>query len=605
MRHLRRCGCRTPGRFHPLPYRIHWAFVTVDGSLPPRPPPTAMSFPHALRSTALTPDDEHTLIAWLARCLNDDGVATDASRARATSLLRAVYGTTAPTWGELRATTDDDVRVALHELGDPLPVQRRRWIAGALAEHDPSFPVCDTCGEVARRRVGTEAQPTGAEDSACAFCRTGHVRVLRRRVARLAWTTGRLVGLDVAVDRDTFRGEQTPLDDAGLRAWLGTALDPRVEAVTEAAACDLSELLGFLRLVRNRIESIRDAWRALASWEDVVAEEDPHGDLAARVDAFARPYRERGSWPLPAPSTAPRRVQRRAPFDWRFDRRITSGTYAQTWLARSESPYPWAVLAHVGVDRAGADRLAHKHAVLVRVRDRLRAGGRPDLDWCPRPLPLLRWPNDVLPPAARAPQDADIDEEPSAVLLVDRGLGYPHTLAQVRAALGDTIDPRSTVWVLKRMLEALSVVHPVGVVHGNLRPEHVVVSSTQHEVRLVGWGGAKLFRSAAPERLGESTASDPFAAADVRAGREVHPIADAIAAARVVCWLASGDPSGAAFPPGFPSALAALFRRWANSSASHPADPNDWTRGPAGLDAVAHEALGPPSYAPLRLPPPR
>jgi len=69
--------------------------------------------------------------------------------------------------------------------------------------------------------------------------------------------------------------------------------------------------------------------------------------------------------------------------------------------------------------------------------------------------------------------------------------GFVHTLVDVRAAHGDALDPRHAVWILRRTLELLGWVHQSGFVHGDVRPEHVLLHARDHGVLLVGWSRAR------------------------------------------------------------------------------------------------------------------
>lgn len=62
-----------------------------------------------------------------------------------------------------------------------------------------------------------------------------------------------------------------------------------------------------------------------------------------------------------------------------------------------------------------------------------------------------------------------------------------HSLAGVRRAYPDGIDPRDAAWMWRRLLVALGNAHRSGVVHGAVVPEHVLVHPEAHGVVLVDW----------------------------------------------------------------------------------------------------------------------
>ncbi|MEY9872385.1 hypothetical protein ABH931_001861 [Streptacidiphilus sp. MAP12-33] len=61
------------------------------------------------------------------------------------------------------------------------------------------------------------------------------------------------------------------------------------------------------------------------------------------------------------------------------------------------------------------------------------------------------------------------------------------TLAQLRAAFPDGLDPRDAAWIWRRLLVALGHAHRTRVRHGAVLPEHVLIQPVEHGVVLVDW----------------------------------------------------------------------------------------------------------------------
>jgi len=61
------------------------------------------------------------------------------------------------------------------------------------------------------------------------------------------------------------------------------------------------------------------------------------------------------------------------------------------------------------------------------------------------------------------------------------------SLAEVRRAYPDGVDPRDAAWMWRRLLVALGFAHRAGVVHGAVLPTHVLVEPVGHGVVLVDW----------------------------------------------------------------------------------------------------------------------
>ncbi len=62
------------------------------------------------------------------------------------------------------------------------------------------------------------------------------------------------------------------------------------------------------------------------------------------------------------------------------------------------------------------------------------------------------------------------------------------TAADVHAAYPAGLDPRDVAWIWRRLLTVVGWAHQVGVVHGAILPEHIVLHPKKHRVMLVGWG---------------------------------------------------------------------------------------------------------------------
>jgi hypothetical protein len=61
------------------------------------------------------------------------------------------------------------------------------------------------------------------------------------------------------------------------------------------------------------------------------------------------------------------------------------------------------------------------------------------------------------------------------------------SLAEVRAAFPDGVDPRDAAWMWRRLLAGIGYAHRAGVVHAAVLPEHVMIHPGQHGLVLVDW----------------------------------------------------------------------------------------------------------------------
>jgi hypothetical protein len=61
------------------------------------------------------------------------------------------------------------------------------------------------------------------------------------------------------------------------------------------------------------------------------------------------------------------------------------------------------------------------------------------------------------------------------------------TLADVRRAYPDGLDPRDAAWIWRRLLVALGAAHRAGILHGAVLPPHVMIHPAKHGLVLVDW----------------------------------------------------------------------------------------------------------------------
>ncbi|MFD9703219.1 adenylate cyclase [Lentzea sp. NPDC059081] len=64
------------------------------------------------------------------------------------------------------------------------------------------------------------------------------------------------------------------------------------------------------------------------------------------------------------------------------------------------------------------------------------------------------------------------------------------TLAQVRSAYPNGLDGRDYAWMHRRLLKALAGAHQIGLVHGAVTADNVLVHPEQHGIVLAGWSFA-------------------------------------------------------------------------------------------------------------------
>ena len=61
------------------------------------------------------------------------------------------------------------------------------------------------------------------------------------------------------------------------------------------------------------------------------------------------------------------------------------------------------------------------------------------------------------------------------------------TLAEVKAAYPDGLDPRDAAWMWRRLLVAIGLASQAGLIHAAVLPEHVMIHPADHGLVLVDW----------------------------------------------------------------------------------------------------------------------
>jgi len=166
-------------------------------------------------------------------------------------------------------------------------------------------------------------------------------------------------------------------------------------------------------------------------------------------------------------------------------------------------------------------------------------------------------------------------DEPRHALVLKAPNGYWGSLADLNARFPQGLDPRHAVWIWRRVLGMMAFVHSRGWVHGDVRPEHVLVHPGDHVARLIGWASAR------------QDASDSA------------PTADLMRSARIIQILLGGSSEAGSGMNQVPVELSSLVKQAADDAAFCQ------QQGALGLDAAlrsaARAAFGPPTFVPLDL----
>ena len=174
--------------------------------------------------------------------------------------------------------------------------------------------------------------------------------------------------------------------------------------------------------------------------------------------------------------------------------------------------------------------------------------------------------------------------------------GFVDTIADIRAAYPDGVDPRHAVWIYKRMLEMLAWVHEAGWVHGAILPQHIVVHVRGHGARIVGFSCANRISE---KLVAFNESQKEFYPDAILNGSRLTPAIDLVMAARVIAFLLGGNASYD-FSASVPAPIADLVR--SNALADVSAFRASTREVLDHVSRAAHEAFGPPRFVELTMP---
>lgn len=97
-----------------------------------------------------------------------------------------------------------------------------------------------------------------------------------------------------------------------------------------------------------------------------------------------------------------------------------------------------------------------------------------------------------------------------------------HTLEQIVDGAGK-LEAESMAWITERLLNALLYLHHHGVIHGDIKPQNVIVQPTTHSVVMVDFGLAMVKPGGSEKALGYTPV---FASPEQVAGKTLLPASD-------------------------------------------------------------------------------
>ena len=144
-----------------------------------------------------------------------------------------------------------------------------------------------------------------------------------------------------------------------------------------------------------------------------------------------------------------------------------------------------------------------------------------------------------------------------------------YTLAEIRAAYPDGVDPKQMAWMWRRLLIALGHAHDREVIHGAVLPPHILIHPEAHGLLLIDWCYSVLdARRTGTHVPAISAAYESWYPTAVLARAVPTPAIDVAMALRCMVYLLGGDPLTGSLPARVPAPLQTYLRGALRTSAS-------------------------------------
>jgi len=116
-------------------------------------------------------------------------------------------------------------------------------------------------------------------------------------------------------------------------------------------------------------------------------------------------------------------------------------------------------------------------------------------------------------------------------------------------AKGEEIDPENICWIMERVLDALRYMHYHGVVHGDVKPQNIIIQPEQHTCVLVDFGLASVKPSSGSSADGYTPL---FASPESLNNKPLLPESDLYSLGLTMIYAFGGDPATRKVPKNVP-----------------------------------------------------
>lgn len=101
------------------------------------------------------------------------------------------------------------------------------------------------------------------------------------------------------------------------------------------------------------------------------------------------------------------------------------------------------------------------------------------------------------------------------------------------------VPPEHAMWILERLLGVLGYLHSNYVVHGNIKPEHIIINLQTHNATLLGFSMSILEANKDDSKY--MIKNDKYSSPEINSNSKVLPNADIYSVGKIVIHLLGGD----------------------------------------------------------------
>ena len=156
----------------------------------------------------------------------------------------------------------------------------------------------------------------------------------------------------------------------------------------------------------------------------------------------------------------------------------------------------------------------------------------------------------------------------NAILMREvKGITMPELMGQYSRG----VPAEHVMWMLERLLSAVGYLHSNCVVHGNIKPENIMINKENHNVSLLGFSFC--IPKANTKEAHYQIVNDQYTAPEVCKTARVLPSSDVYSIGKIGVELLGGDTASCGMPISVDAKVRAFIRKMASSSLSER--PND------------------------------